>query len=785
MNELERILANGHYVYYKSLQYSKLLSNVYSAGERRVKSITDTLNNIKTAENSAQYNEFQTFISTYISTIKEMASTLRSNEIAYIEAMASKGQDLLSEENIRRLRQLETKQGLKDSDYQELILSLNKVQYAGQISRLENIMKEQIYNIETLQSNLNALKEINPERYSQLKSDYINKYGKYVQEYVGAVRSTIKEQFRWKKITKVQNLAKTINQVLDTLATNTEIEPIIKEIWKNNPEATSITITSKDSAAFNAIIDVVVDRVINAEKGQGATRIAASIINDIKNRTIQLPPIKDQQAIKVMTKKDNNNKSLEEILYSSNKSVLELLRTASNAREMLESFFPDNPKKVSNILSKLKQLEDNLKDVPTNKINKILTKFKIHPEDASTFEESLQIELKNTIHYENISKALDKKLKLNSTKAKKEYNIVFQERLRTEMQNHFSVKIDKSGLAELISQHTPELEQVIYSGVPGNAVNLKDDVWCAFRLNNINNIVDSSLDEDSELNELLTQVDNIIKDNFSSYIEEYSKATGTKKHGQTDVHRANELYIEKMTPIINLYKQIKQESPELFAKLENYMKENGHFLESISVKEYDLYDDEIGFHAGTLGPTSSSILNNIYNMYREGGISPLDVSLLEFALINCSDAAVGGQPLRTSLEMYLLGGAALMVFDEGMGNAQTYLKNMSNNIQNLLPKNLNLYFLNELYIPASYILESIAQNLQQFYLHEINDQDTIMQSRNRVIISNTPQIYIQDSNIITEFEKTARAVQDATTIQFVFMSGMLDIFKNLSKAFQV
>lgn len=784
MNELESMLSNGHYVYYKSLQQNKLLSNIYSIGSQRVQSISATLNNTKTVNNSAQYHEFQTFISTYISTLKNLAATLRANEIAYIEAMASKTEGLLSDENLNHLNQLKTKNGLRDSDYIKLMTSLNKVQYADQIKRLENIMNEQIYNIETLQQNLDALKQIDPVKYTQLKSDYLNKYGKYVQEYIGIVRGAIKEQFKWKKTTKVQNMAKTINSVLDTLSATPEIENAIKELWLKHKDETSITITAKDSDAFNAIIDVVVDRALNAEKGQGSTKIAASIIEDIKSGSLQLPSIENQQAFKVMTKKDNEGKSLEELLYNSNKSVLNLLRNATNAREMLESFFPDNPKKVQSILTKLKKLETVLKDVPTSKINSVLNKYKLHPDDIVTFEDSLREELKQTMHYENISKALNKKLKLNTAKARREYNVVFQERIRTEMQQHFSIKIDKSGLAELISEHTPEIGDAIYSGTPGNAVNLKDDVWCAFRLNNVNNIVENSLDEDEELNELLESVDKIIKDNFTSYIQDYSKATKTKSRGQTDVQRANELYIEKISPIIELYRQVEQENPTLFAKLQEYTKENGHFLESISVKEYDLYDDEIGFHAGTLGPSNMHILNNIYNMYNEGGISALDVDLLKFALINCSDAAVGGEPLRKSLEMYLLGGAALMVFDEGMGNAQTYLKNMGSNISKILPKNLNLYFLNELYVPASYILESIAQNLEEFYIKESNDQDIIMKDRNRVIISNVPEMRIRANNVVTEFEKTAEAVEAATTIQFVFMSGMLDIFKNLKLAFQ-
>ena len=784
MNELEHMLSSGSYVYYKSLQNSKLLSNIYSIGSQRVQNISSTLNNIQSPNNSTQYENFQIFISKYITTIKNIANTLRQNEILYIEQMANKSVGLLSDENIRRLRQLNTKAGLRDSDYQELIACLNKVQYGDQITHLENIMKEQIYNIETLQTNLNELRKINPEKYTQLKSDYLNKYGKYVQEYIGVVRAAIKERFKWKKVTKVQQMAKTINTVLDTLAANPEIESIIKEIWEKHPKETSITITSKDGSAFNAIVDIVVDRVLNAQKGSGATRIAASIIEDIKNRTLILPSIEQQQAFKVMTKRDDEKKSLEEILYSSNKSILNILSNATNAREMLEAFFPDDPKKVKNILSKLKKLEQAVKDVPSNKVNNAIKHFKLHPDDAVTFEESLISELKNTTHYNKVSAALDKKLKLTSEKSKKEYNLVFQQRIRTEMQQSFAIKIDKSGLAELISEHTPEIKGAIISGVSGNSINLKDDVWCAFRLNNTESIVEDSLNEDTELNDLLNQVDSIIKESFSTYIEDYSKATETKKRGQTDVARANELYIEKLEPIINLYKQIEQESPDLFSRLKEYTKENGHFLESISVKEYDLYDNEIGFHAGTLGPTSTHILNNIYNMYKEGGITPLDVKLLDFALLNCSSAAVGGTPLRTSLEMYLLGGAALMVFDEGMGNAQAYLKNMETDIQQLLPKNLNLYFLNQVYIPASYILESIAQNLEQFYTHELAEQDAIMQFRNRVIISDVPQVHIQDNNIINEFEKTANIVRESTTIQFVFMSGMLEIFKNLQTAFK-
>jgi len=44
-----------------------------------------------------------------------------------------------------------------------------------------------------------------------------------------------------------------------------------------------------------------------------------------------------------MTKNDDTKKSLEEILHSSNKLVLEILHNSTNTKEILTSFFPDEP----------------------------------------------------------------------------------------------------------------------------------------------------------------------------------------------------------------------------------------------------------------------------------------------------------------------------------------------------------------------------------------------------------------------------------------------------------
>ena len=57
-------------------------------------------------------------------------------------------------------------------------------------------------------------------------------------------------------------------------------------------------------------------------------------------------------------------------------------------------------------------------------------------------------------------------------------------------------------------------------------------------------------------------------------------------------------------------------------------------------------------------------------------INKIETETLIFALLNCADSAIGGGNLRQSLENYLLGGAALMMFDMGFAEATPYLTKM-------------------------------------------------------------------------------------------------------------
>jgi len=98
------------------------------------------------------------------------------------------------------------------------------------------------------------------------------------------------------------------------------------------------------------------------------------------------------------------------------------------------------------------------------------------------------------------------------------------------------------------------------------------------------------------------------------------------------------------------------------------------FSNSVSVKDYSLYNNSLGFHGGSLGSHTApeKVIDNITEMYELGGISKVDAEELLFAVINCGDAMIGNH-LRTSLETYLLGGAALIMFDDSFAASDKFL----------------------------------------------------------------------------------------------------------------
>ena len=262
--------------------------------------------------------------------------------------------------------------------------------------------------------------------------------------------------------------------------------------------------------------------------------------------------------------------------------------------------------------------------------------------------------------------------------------------------------------------------------------------------------------------------------------------------GSTDVDAAATAYMKQLLAMkqhIDEYVKYNDLPDESRQQLYKSLYET--FSTSVSIKDYELYNNDLGVHGGSLGPgkVPEGVIKNITKMYEMGGITAIDANKILFAVLNCGDAMVGSD-IKTHLETYLLGGAALLMFDDGFANSEHYLKQLAQNLDGFLGQRIvHIYRVSTMYIPASFILDKIAKNLQEIYFDILTDSIKPVLQKNRVTIINN----ITNENIPkVETEPTPQARWDAVSkiaqaqiqITFSFMAGLLDILEKFQAAVQ-
>ena len=166
----------------------------------------------------------------------------------------------------------------------------------------------------------------------------------------------------------------------------------------------------------------------------------------------------------------------------------------------------------------------------------------------------------------------------------------------------------------------------------------------------------------------------------------------TQSHFQEINEKIREAYL-------NIDKELQIISEEN-AKLENA------FILHTSVKDYMTTgrgDSFSGFQGGTY--QGLDIMDSIATL-SEVGFSSADIEWLKVCLLNTAEAAVGAGN-KESLETYLSIFASMLLFDDGALIAQQASNNLA--LSNL--DVLHLFMLNGIYVPASYIMKTIAIKL--------------------------------------------------------------------------
>lgn len=349
--------------------------------------------------------------------------------------------------------------------------------------------------------------------------------------------------------------------------------------------------------------------------------------------------------------------------------------------------------------------------------------------------------------------------------------------------NNFNVRTSGGSMGEWLSANASRIfrEMIVH----GSKTKFKTDMSVTVTWNEK---LDFNFANEKQKEELQKSLINFMPNMF----EEMKKINIQKgnRSEQTDVDTQVQAYLQIMSNIKNLINKLESQDANDEQQRQQLLKQlSSFFLESISVKDYDFYANDLGFHGGSLGGGNApaNVISNITKMYKLGGITPIDEGLLMFGVMNCAGGMIAAG-MQEDIATYLLGGAAMLMFDDGFTNAEAFLSSVKQDFGFAMAP-LHLYRLQGRIVPASYIYSAIYNNLCQVYsqLEIETSLETLSSSRCHVnIINNASTADIATNGTLQErWDKTASNVQGKISITFSFMAGLLDIFNAIPQAFNI
>lgn len=388
-----------------------------------------------------------------------------------------------------------------------------------------------------------------------------------------------------------------------------------------------------------------------------------------------------------------------------------------------------------------------------------------------------------------------KEQKLRVEKLVSQKKDFFKERqLNSAVQKAALVKISGPSFAEFIA--SKKFNDALESAdifIPGKTIQLKTDAAVVFSY------------EDLNFEELSPEINQELKNSMNDFQKNFLKLYKNKGGGKINVSIAAQSFEETMNGIAEKVRDAIADlnnQDEIRQKILQAL--NQYVLSSITVKEYTYGNNETGFDGGSLGVFTSEILDNLTNMYYLGGITQIDINILYFVIINCGPDGIANG-LENNVANYLLGAAAMMMFDNGFSTANMYIQKMIHQF-GFMPKILQLYNIQGRFIPASFVYSTIYNSLLDVY------QD-IVTNINKYSIPGSVTNYLKINNDIKEDIKPSGdllthspynqaqerfdAVADiaegtfgmggksfkGVDIKFNFLAGILDIFEAIPNAF--
>ena len=757
---------NKRYVFFTSLPSHTSISSyqdVYSQGMRYVQEASGKLNPKYISHNES----FSEAIKSYIALIGQIAETERANEIEFVQQFKA----ILSED----------KKKLLPKEFEEWTKNLgDNFNYPKLISLLNEMLRDNSDFTKTrdaiVENNLEMLSENYQRASEKVKKDLqeayeSESYGKFISVAKNTLlKNMLNENDEVEKSFNTQAtvlLAKRFNSVMYNITENPEIIEAIKNSWTGPWSSVQIQ---------KQVVSVVLNFLLNLDYETLATQSGANLAEKIGNQyetlSKQVNDKMAENALKIMSGK--SLKTLEEVALTSRaglgKMFLELESKEQNKVMNLYRKYGFNlTKRQIQELCKKNEAQGRAT------ITRILGEA-IRKRAEEIFKQSFSATIKDKQAYE-----IQKRIVAGLKKSNPSF---FQHRkLKESIENILKITVTGPSCAEFIESKNFQ-ENIIGGNVflPGKSILLKTDASVNFSYSPI-----TFKPEQQNIEQDLLPILNNWEESF---------LTGYKQEGKgaTNVDAAAKVFENMMANTRQIIKDGLQSTENGEEELNRLLQELNNFVNaSISVKEYNYGSNEFGFHGGSLGPDGAMALDNIYRMYELGGITPIDLQTLYFVLINCGvDGIANG--LKENLENYLLGAAAMMMFDDGFATAEAFIKRMIDTY-GFMPKLLHLYVVQGRYVPASLVYTSIYNSLNDIY-QDITQQlaDLVNTSRiknsvsivNNIKESNYTWNYSEAPNNYAQnrFNQVSAEAASNVDIRFYFLAGILDIFEQIPNAFK-
>ena len=763
MSELN--LAGGKYVYFKSLPDS-----AYTFGLGIVTSINNMLLDSVSENPTLQHIDN---IGKYINFVKTMATSAHSNEVNFLKQQLSQLSKLKNnDERLTKWFKAFEKGEIDYDNYQQLIKLFNDLLIDKNYNKI--VSDEQIQRMTHVRDIFTRFpKEIR----AQIEQAYAESYQRYRAIYKSEEKNISNVTYDQFTDTLSQKIATKINGILQNFSTDGTYKNILVETFEKQDTLEAINDQEFKSVVINYIVDLVLSDGLFEENTIDilSDRVVSQLRYNFKNLIEQY---KDEEYSNGVL---NTSKSIEELALTTTDSLaMFVTKIDAKSVEEIKSKYGDETlnkqiDKFIGLVEDTKKNADKIKELQGRITRKLRTQIK--NEAKKRLPSDTEIKSMTSDKFDKLFKRTD---------------FITSTNLREGLKKGLSgLSVSSSTVAEFFTLHEvpQQIANTVFSGMGGNKIKEKADVListghCSLGSNNL-------FDEQ--------KVTAIIKEVIKSQYENFSKMYWAQSSGKTNIDVAMDTYGQWLSEMKKQIDEIIDADAELKgsieAKRQVYEEMNKTFSISISVKDYDLYNNTLGFHGGSLGSQTApqQVMENIYNMYKLGGINSITVDTLMTAVINCGDAMIGDF-LRPSLEAYLLGGAALIMFDDSFTLSENFLKNIKEKFTEIGDfkgqQTVNIYRINSKYVPSSFVLTKIGNNLEQIYA-DIIANNPITNTGNKVtIINNVTESILEDESIKSlppqeKWEKVRDYTASNIHIQFTFMGGLLDILEEIPAAFDV